>query len=328
MKNITKLAAALMVMTILVGSIPVAAMAQGNSGKDNGKNKEKTSVEAKTILKVDKSDKDKLEKVEKVQKVKATTTKEQVDGEKKGVWSRIMGLLTFGAGKSGKVPPGLLKAPGIQKKISGMSTTTVTVFPGISNITVSQVASTSVRISWRTNKPATSALFLATSTPVGTTTSRTVISSQSNMTHTATLTGLTPATNYFYKIVVTDSAGKVSSSTELSFTTSSGVVADTVAPVISNIVATTTMINASTTGPVHVKWTTNEAATSKVWFGTSTPVVSGTSTQMINSAAFVTNHDITLPTLAASTTYYMMVSSADAAGNTSTSAEFNFNVLP
>jgi hypothetical protein len=320
MNKFTKIAASLMVLTILAGSIPMSAMAQGKSG-DKG-NKNKTSIETTTTVNAQETP------FATSTKNKSKANKEQVDGEKKGAWARILSLLTFGAGKSGKVPPGLLKAPGIQKKISGISTTTVSVFPGISNIAVSNISSSSVKISWRTNKPTTSALYFNTSSPVGTSRAGTVISTQSNTVHTATLSGLTASTTYFYKIMVTDNAGKVSSSTDLLFITASGVVVDTIAPVISNINATTTMINATTTGPVRVTWTTNEVATTKVWFGTSTPVVGGTSTQMINSAALVTAHDVTLPTLAASTTYYMMVSSADAAGNTSTSAEFNFNVLP
>ncbi len=135
--------------------------------------------------------------------------------------SKINELLTEGAGKSGKIPPGLLTAPGIQKKLC------------------------------------------ATSTP------------------------------------------------------------DTVAPVISNIIATST--TASTT---QIKWLTNELANSKVWYSATTPVAATTSTLSVSSADYVLSHTVGLAGLTASTTYYYLVTSVDKSGNTTTATEKSFITLP
>ena len=96
---------------------------------------------------------------------------------------------------------------------------------------------------------------------------------------------------------------------------------DIVAPVISGVSAT----NVSSTS-AHILWTTNETANSKVWYSTSTPLNTATAA-MVTVADMVLNHDVTLIGLNASSTYYYVVSSADAANNTATSTEASFVTL-
>lgn len=96
---------------------------------------------------------------------------------------------------------------------------------------------------------------------------------------------------------------------------------DVIAPSISGLVASSTA--SSTT---HILWNTNEPATSAVWYGTSTPVVSNS--LMVSNAALVANHDLILSDLTASTTHYYYARSADASGNTATSSEQSFMTLP
>lgn len=99
---------------------------------------------------------------------------------------------------------------------------------------------------------------------------------------------------------------------------------DTTAPVISSVSATST---ASTTATVS--WTTNEAASSKVSYGTITPLsLTATSTLMVSNASMVTSHSLGLTGLTASTTtYYYVVESTDAASNKATSTEAMFVML-
>src|SRR3989344_3918714 len=97
---------------------------------------------------------------------------------------------------------------------------------------------------------------------------------------------------------------------------------DIIPPVISGVTATSV---ASTSA--HITWATNEAADSKVWFATSTPVATSTATPAIN-ASLVSAHDLLLSTLSASTTYYYKVSSKDSAGNEAISSESSFSTLP
>ncbi|HEX4440110.1 MAG TPA: IPT/TIG domain-containing protein [Thermoanaerobaculia bacterium] len=68
-------------------------------------------------------------------------------------------------------------------------------------------------------------------------------------------------------------------------------------------------------GTALVTWTTDEPSTSRVDFGTS----SGTLSANVSDGALVTSHSLALTSLAASTTYYYRVTSADASGNPATS---------
>jgi len=158
--------------------------------------------------------------------------------------AKINELLEEGAGSSGKVPPGLLIAPGIRKKLgfapqplSGQELP-----PGISK-----------------------KLGEATSTPSE----------------------------------------------------------DETAPVISAINATSTTATSTV-----ITWLTDEEADSKAWYNTSTSVdIVATSTSMVSSSDLTLNHNLILSNLTASTTYYYIISSADAESNTATSSESSFTTL-
>ncbi|MCX6813049.1 MAG: peptidoglycan-binding protein, partial [Candidatus Azambacteria bacterium] len=96
---------------------------------------------------------------------------------------------------------------------------------------------------------------------------------------------------------------------KLGLATSTPPTIDTIAPVISQISATSTTANS-----IHIAWLTNETATGKIWYNTSSPVVATTTTPMLSSTVLTLNHDILLPGLTASTTYHYIVSSSDGAG--------------
>lgn len=98
---------------------------------------------------------------------------------------------------------------------------------------------------------------------------------------------------------------------------------DTIAPMLLSISASST---ASTTA--QVLWTTNEAASSKVWFGTSTPLMLDGMTSNVFNGTFVTSHLLGLAGLTASTTYQYVVESRDPANNTATSSAQSFTTQP
>lgn len=94
---------------------------------------------------------------------------------------------------------------------------------------------------------------------------------------------------------------------------------DTLAPAISGA-----SIGSIASTSANVSWTTNEPASSKVYFGTTTPLSLGSAANIF-SATLVTSHALALSGLTASTTYYYVIESKDAADNTATTSQSNFS---
>jgi phosphodiesterase/alkaline phosphatase D-like protein len=136
--------------------------------------------------------------------------------------------------------------------------------------------------------------------------------------HTAPLSGLAPSTQYFFIATSADGAGNTATSTESSFTTAA---ADITSPLISAVTASGITSSTATVG-----WTTNEAATSKIYYATSSPVDTATASS-VSDTTLVTSHSLNLSGLTASSTYYYLVESKDASLNTATSTEFSFPTL-
>lgn len=88
---------------------------------------------------------------------------------------------------------------------------------------------------------------------------------------------------------------------------------DTTSPVISGI--STTVYTTSAT----ITWTTDEDATSRVDYGANTNYGSN-----VSDATPVTSHSLDITGLSAASTYHYKLTSADAAGNTSYSDDYNF----
>ena len=93
---------------------------------------------------------------------------------------------------------------------------------------------------------------------------------------------------------------------------------DTMAPIIRNLSATST---ASTTASVI--WSTNENATSTLWYSTTAPLNTASANRLDNSTK-KTSHSYNLTGLTASTTYYYLVKVSDKVGNSTTTAEHSF----
>ncbi len=85
---------------------------------------------------------------------------------------------------------------------------------------------------------------------------------------------------------------------------------DSTAPTITVLTGT-----ANSDGAATIAWTTNEAATSRVDYGTA----SGSLTLSVNNPALLTSHSVKLTGLTGSTKYYYRAISADASLNTTTS---------
>jgi len=168
---------------------------------------------------------------------------EQVGNVGPKTLAKINELLTEGAGKSGKVPPGLLIAPGIRKKVDlelleplpgqvlppGIAKKITEWPPGeeedvtppvISDVTVTDITATSAKITWTTDEEADSKVWYDTTTPlVVTETTPAVSSTDLILDHEITLSDLTPETTYYFIVNSTDEAENNEISEEDTFTT-------------------------------------------------------------------------------------------------------------
>ncbi len=275
-----------------------------------------------------------------VKKFQAVAGIEQVGRVGPKTMSKINELLTEGAGKSGKVPPGLLIAPGIRKKLPyvpqplpgqklppGIAKKIATTTPEepdetppvISDVASGEITVDSATITWTTDEEADSKVYYSTATPVVVTSTTPVVTSTDMVEeHSIVLSGLTQGTTYYYVVSSADESDNTATSAEYSFTTAEP---DTTPPVISGVAATNT-----TAVSVHIIWETDESADSRLWYSTSSPVATD-GTPDVTDSTLVADHTVPLSGLATSTTYYYVVGSADSSDNLATSSESSFTTL-
>lgn len=203
-----------------------------------------------------------------------------------------------------------MKLPyGFAKKFNGTTATTTPdiLAPVITLATATGVTSTSATISWTTNELASGNIYVSATSPVNLSTATTLGTTTLSTLHSFSLSGLTASTTYYYVVKSADSVGNTATSSQMSFVTPA--IADTTAPVISGIAGSAI---ASTTATVS--WNTNELATGKLWYGTSTPL-----TLYMQNTTPSLAHSFNLIGLTASTTYSLLIESTDNASNTATS---------
>ncbi len=201
---------------------------------------------------------------------------------------KINELILEGAGESGKIPQGLLRAPGIQKKL---------------NETTTPISAMTAPATPATTTPAIPAQ------PIGQTGTTTIPAIPAIATGQATTTVPVPTP------VPTLTPPSPPSTATTTPAPTPAPTADTTVPVISNIQATTiTAISAVIT------WTTNEPATSQVIYDPTTSYFSSTAIDF----NLVTSHRVTLTGLTPSTLYHYAVNSQDAANNRATSGDHTF----
>lgn len=177
------------------------------------------------------------------------------------------------------------------------------------------VAPTTATVSWTTGEIADTQVAYGTTTAYG---SLTTLLSPLVTFHSQSLSALSPSTVYHYQVRSKDLAGNLATSNDQTLTTS--VAPDITAPIIASLVASPS----STT--TTITWNTNEPATGKVYYGTSSPVTLGSALN-ISSTIPATVRTLTLSSLATSTTYYFVAESVDSASNSATSTG-TFTTLP
>lgn len=192
--------------------------------------------------------------------------------------------------------------------------------PSISAITTTDITSSGATVNWMTNENATSKVYYSTASPVDFGTALSVSNSSFVTAHSLNLSSLSASTTYYFVVESSDGSSNRATSTQNSFTTLPP--PDTTAPIISNVVAGSVSSTSAT-----ITWTTDENATSKVYYSLSTPVNLGTAS-VTEVAGLTMAHSVGLSGLTASSTYYFIVESKDAVSNTGTSSQSSLTTTP
>lgn len=188
-------------------------------------------------------------------------------------------------------------------------TTTDNGSPGISSPAASQVQHNSATITWTTTEPATSQVEYGTTTGYGSTSS---LDTSLTTNHSVVISSLNPNTTYFFRVRSEDEDGNLTTSSNVSFTTSAAPQAE-----LPEISAITDNVTASA---ATIRWTTDKQTTSQVDYGKT----SSFGSQTTKSTAMVTSHTVNITGLDANTTYYYRVRSQDSGGNEAVSSANQF----
>lgn len=303
MNTILKKSIGLVMVLSLIAS-PAFALAKNENANNGNKNKAQ-----KEIKKESREEKRENKKDDDDKKNNKSTSCFKAWGHLVAAgWIKKNGALTL--------PTNCVIPFGISKKFSGNNnngTTTDTVAPAISNIIIT-ATQTGATIKWTTNESSNSVVYVSTSTPVSTTTA-TATDGSLVKNHTLNVSNLATSTIYYVIVTSKDAGGNTGTSGTVSFTTLAPA-PDTTAPTISGVIATV----ASTT--INGWWTTNEPATTRIYYSTTTPINVLTSL-FIENTTLVTSHALTVPNLGTSTLYYLIFESKDAAGNIQRTDQFS-----
>jgi len=180
---------------------------------------------------------------------------------------------------------------------------------------ITNITDSGAVISWTTNKMSTSSLSFGTDTTYA---SSTLTNDHLNTSHMYAISGLTKGTEYHIKLRNTDASGNTAVSNDFVFSTIN--TTDTIPPVIT--FATSTSITGITDTTAVISWTTNEAATSSLRYGTDTGYGTTLSNPNLN-----TSHLYLLTGLTKGTEYHIQLENADASGNIATSDDYTFTTL-
>ena len=163
-----------------------------------------------------------------------------------------------------------------------------------------------VLISWEANEDVTAAIEFGLDERFG----NVVEVAEALPSHTQALTGLSPGTTYFFRVLITDLAGNGPvTSAVFHFRTAKQI--DTVAPILVGPVR----ISRRTDTRITVNWKTDEASTSHVDFGADAQDLD----HQASDDKLTTRHSVTLTHLEPATTIFLQVTSSDAEGNSVTS---------
>jgi hypothetical protein len=190
--------------------------------------------------------------------------------------------------------------------------------PVLIRIAVINITASGAMLNWGTTEKSTSQVQYGPTTAYG---KLTVLDTTLTTAHSVNLTALSPNLLYHYRLLSRDEAGNLMVTQDYTFRTAQQ---DLTPPVLS-----TTFVSSLSTTNAVISWSTNEASTTQIEYGSAVDAFGnplyGNSTSINNS--LVTSHSQTLQNLAAGTTYHYRVKSKDAAGNLAISKDYTFVTL-
>jgi len=186
--------------------------------------------------------------------------------------------------------------------------------PVISNVAAGSITSTGATITWTTNEISDSQVDYGTTQAYG---QFTTLNTFLVTAHSQGLSGLSPGTQYHYRVKSKDASGNLAFSVDFTFTTAPP--PDTTPPVISNVTA-----GGITPSSATITWATNENSDSQVDYGTTQAYGQFTTLNTL----LVTAHSQGLSGLVAGTTYHYRVKSKDASLNLAYLVDFTFITAP
>ncbi|MDO8569441.1 MAG: fibronectin type III domain-containing protein [bacterium] len=212
---------------------------------------------------------------------------------------------------------------GISKKFRGVASSTLDATAPIITSLVAKPNTIKATITWHTNEKSDSTVFWSTSANVDVNSSSTasVTKSEKTKDHNVVIEDLTASTTYFVIVHSRDVDSNTGTSAELSFQTKV-LAPDNTNPVISNVVL---LIGTST---IKVSWGTNENASSRLYYGTSTSLnANATTTSFVENSTPTKNHVISLNGLNPQTQYHLAAESKDPSGNRTVTPTFTASTL-
>ncbi len=177
--------------------------------------------------------------------------------------------------------------------------------PVIGSVAASSITSSTALITWTTDQASTSVVNYG----------QTVSSATLVTSHSVTLSGLTPNTQYSFSVTSVNAASVSTTSSSYTFTTSA---ASAAGPVISYVAYW-----GITSSGITISWSTNVPSNTSVAYGTTNALTSVTPVQ----TALSNSHGVTLTGLKPGTLYYFQAQSADVNGNTGYSTVYSFTTL-
>lgn len=182
--------------------------------------------------------------------------------------------------------------------------------PVISGVSVINITSSTASVIWTTTETSDSAVYYGLTNVYG---SGTASNADLVLSHQINLSGLSADTTYHFRVSSKDTSNNIGYSSDYTFKT----LGDETPPVISGI----SVVDITDTS-ARVVWQTNELATSRVDYGTSTQYGLN---QTVPGLTFL--HSILLTGLTPLKAYHFFVTSEDASANAATSSDGIFITL-